>query len=202
MSVRIVVPSKPVIFVNGAELESMRVTGSPSIKSLGGRRKSLSSTIEEKKVIQDESDVKMMIDTDDVDEDDNDDTIVTVGPFDENSVVVLECNSINGRPLPQVAWFNGSQLMSSKTVITSDNSEQARVTAAVSFILTRSDLTSRFSCHVWNNATLNRPIIQSIAFDVHGKIVFTDFCAFLSFFVSSPLSPLPPASLPLRTSII
>lgn len=147
----------------------MRVTGLPSNSLVRKEiaKASSSSTSSSTQLIEQQENVMTSIGDDELDE------IVTVGPFDEGSVVVVECNSLHGRPVPQVAWFNGTKLMSSKTVITPD-SEEPRVTTALSFVLSRSDLTSQFSCRVWNNATV-RPIIRWIAFDVHGELLFTDF---------------------------
>ena len=157
----------------------MRVTGLP-LNSLVRRKEIPDASSSSSSSSQQQQEQVMTSIADEIDE------IVTVGPFDEGSVVVLECNSLHGRPSPQVAWFNGSKVMSSKTVITPD-SEEGRVTSAVSFVLTRSDLTSQFSCRVWNNATV-RPIIRWITFDVHGEFSSVIFLCHSKFFLFPALS--------------
>lgn len=94
--------------------------------------------------------------------------VIEVGPFVENTTVVLDCFSSGGKPLPEVKWFNGSRQLPSLPL---EGQEDASLSSSRTKILvSRSDLTSVFSCHVTNNATV-RPLVKWLVFDVHGKLV-------------------------------
>lgn len=165
-----VTPGEPFLRVNGRRIEEPRVpltekanrsstsTSTSSSSASSSSSSSLSSSSSSNQVIR-------------------------VGPFEEGSTVAIECSTSGGRPLPEVKWYNGSNLLRSKISVTANPDLGSVVTATTRFIVSRFELNSVFTCEVMNNAT-SHPLSKTVLFDVHGECQMTLSVLFLSLFLT------------------
>lgn len=84
-----------------------------------------------------------------------------VGPFDEGTVLILVCEAAGGKPVAQVNWYNGTQLLEGKYTTTMDQDGIGTGKNTLRLPLTRADLGATLTCEVMNDA-MDHPVTSSV----------------------------------------
>ncbi|GLV32173.1 neuromusculin [Carabus blaptoides fortunei] len=90
----------------------------------------------------------------------------TLGPFNEGTEIELECEAAGAKPVPQITWYNGSNII--EGVYSSEDGKHGVGTARSKLRLTlqRGDLFTVYKCVVESDA-LDEPIVSWLKADVH-----------------------------------
>nr|XP_022900084.1 uncharacterized protein LOC111413372 isoform X2 [Onthophagus taurus] len=89
-----------------------------------------------------------------------------LGPYNEGTEVVVTCEAIGGRPIPDVKWYNGSREIKSKYTTIDNGDGTGNGLAKLELLLSRGDLQASFECRVESDA-LQKPVHKSFSADVN-----------------------------------
>ena len=88
-----------------------------------------------------------------------------IGPYDENSNVLLICEAEGGKPSPKVNWYSGSRLLDSSFTVGPHGLVRNELNIRS---LNRSDFMSILTCRAWNN-NVTEPVSSTVILDMNRK---------------------------------
>ncbi|KAI5742249.1 hypothetical protein M8J77_005061 [Diaphorina citri] len=90
----------------------------------------------------------------------------TTEHMNEDDLIMLECESGGGKPIPTVEWWNGTEKMDGTLNIFPESNGIGTARHSHKIVLTRGDLSAKYECRAYNDA-LNYPLISWVQMDVN-----------------------------------
>ncbi|XP_069698096.1 hemicentin-2 isoform X4 [Periplaneta americana] len=97
----------------------------------------------------------------------------TIGPYTEGEELTLTCESGGGKPIPSVAWWNGTHKMTGEYSTENGANSVGTGRNKVQLTLGRGDLRAKYECRAMNDA-LDSPMVAWIKVDVHVRPLSLD----------------------------
>lgn len=91
-----------------------------------------------------------------------------IGPYDENSNVLLICEAEGGKPSPKVEWYSGNHRLIDSTYTTGPHGLVRNELNIRN--LNRSDFMSILTCRASNN-NVTEPISATVILDMNRKLI-------------------------------
>lgn len=89
-----------------------------------------------------------------------------IGPFHEESVISLECESQGGKPTAKVTWWKDDESLDSHISYTNNSYGSKDIKSSIDLVLTRDDIGTRLMCRV-ENEVLDKPLESWVEVDLN-----------------------------------
>ncbi|XP_023231939.1 titin-like isoform X2 [Centruroides sculpturatus] len=91
-----------------------------------------------------------------------------IGPFQEKSVLSLDCESQGGKPTAKVTWWKDDESLDSDISYTNNSYGSKDIKSSIDLTLSRDDIGTRLMCRVENEA-LDKPLESWVEVDLNVK---------------------------------